>query len=260
VKHHRQAKPESFENSVMKKTTADFGFETVAADDKEKRVADVFDSVASKYDLMNDLMSVGLHRRWKNFAVALTHLPEDANVLDLAGGTGDLTRRFLKKYPKATAVLSDINNAMLQEGRKILLNRGMVAPVVQCNAEALPFPDKSFHAVSIGFGLRNITDKEKALREMRRVLKPGGIALVLEFSRVKKPLAPLYDFYSFKILPKLGRLIANDEASYRYLAESIRMHPDQETLKTMMLNAGFDRVDYHNLNAGIVAVHIGQVS
>ncbi|MCL2298497.1 MAG: class I SAM-dependent methyltransferase [Proteobacteria bacterium] len=247
----------------MKKTTADFGFETVAADDKKKRVADVFDSVASKYDLMNDLMSVGLHRRWKNAAIALAHLsahlPEDAHVLDLAGGTGDLTRRFLKKYPKATAVLSDINNAMLREGRKILLNRGIATPVVQCNAEALPFPDKRFHAVSIGFGLRNITDKEKALREMRRVLKPGGIALVLEFSRVKKPLAPFYDFYSFKILPKLGRLIANDEASYRYLAESIRMHPDQETLKTMMLNAGFDQVDYHNLTAGIVAVHLGKV-
>jgi demethylmenaquinone methyltransferase/2-methoxy-6-polyprenyl-1,4-benzoquinol methylase len=244
---------------VIKKTTADFGFETVAADDKEKRVADVFDSVASKYDLMNDLMSVGLHRLWKNFAVALANLPENANVLDLAGGTGDLTRRFLKKYPKTNAVLSDINNAMLQEGRKILLSRGIVAPVVQCNAEALPFPDKSFHAVSIGFGLRNVTDKEKALREMRRVLKSGGIALVLEFSRVRKPLAPLYDFYSFKVLPKLGRLIANDEASYRYLAESIRMHPDQETLKTMMLSAGFDSVDYHNLTAGIVAVHIGQV-
>ncbi|MDR2173192.1 MAG: class I SAM-dependent methyltransferase [Burkholderiales bacterium] len=244
---------------MIKKTTADFGFETVAADDKEKRVADVFDSVASKYDLMNDLMSVGLHRLWKNFAVALANLPENANVLDLAGGTGDLTRRFLKKYPKTNAVLSDINNAMLQEGRKILLSRGIVAPVVQCNAEALPFPDKSFHAVSIGFGLRNVTDKEKALREMRRVLKSGGIALVLEFSRVRKPLAPLYDFYSFKVLPKLGRLIANDEASYRYLAESIRMHPDQETLKTMMLSAGFDSVDYHNLTAGIVAVHIGQV-
>ncbi|MDR0247372.1 MAG: class I SAM-dependent methyltransferase [Burkholderiales bacterium] len=247
----------------MKKTTAEFGFETVAADDKKKRVADVFDSVASKYDLMNDLMSVGLHRRWKNFAVSLTdlpaRLPEDAAILDLAGGTGDLTRRFLKKYPKATAVLTDINNAMLQEGRKILLNRGIVAPVVQCNAEALPFPDKSFHAVSIGFGLRNITDKEKALREMRRVLKPGGMALVLEFSRVWKPLAPLYDFYSFKVLPKLGHLIANDEASYRYLAESIRMHPDQETLKTMMLNAGFDHVDYYNLTAGVVAVHIGRV-
>ncbi|MDR0249753.1 MAG: class I SAM-dependent methyltransferase [Burkholderiales bacterium] len=243
----------------MKKTTADFGFKAVAIGDKKKRVADVFDSVASKYDLMNDVMSAGLHRRWKNFAVALTHLPEDAAILDLAGGTGDLTRRFLKKYPKATAILSDINNAMLQEGRKILLNRSVVAPVVQCNAESLPFPDKSFHAVSIGFGLRNITDKEKALREMRRVLKPGGMTLILEFSHVRKPLAPLYDFYSFNVLPKLGRLIANNEASYRYLAESIRMHPDQETLKAMMLNAGFDRVDYHNLTAGVAAVHIGQV-
>ncbi|MCL2310599.1 MAG: class I SAM-dependent methyltransferase [Proteobacteria bacterium] len=245
------------------KKTADFGFETVAADDKKKRVADVFDSVASKYNLMNDLLSVGLHRHWKNATVALAHLPahlpEPPVILDLAGGTGDLTRRFLKKYPQATAILSDINSAMLQEGRKILLNRGLVAPVVQCNAEALPFPDKSVHVVSIGFGLRNVTNKEKALSEMCRVLKPGGMALVLEFSRVQKSLAPFYDCYSFKILPKLGRLIANDEASYRYLAESIRMHPDQETLRSMMLNAGFDRADYHNLTAGVAAVHIGQV-
>jgi demethylmenaquinone methyltransferase/2-methoxy-6-polyprenyl-1,4-benzoquinol methylase len=244
---------------VIKKTTADFGFETIAANDKKKRVANVFRSVASKYDLMNDLMSVGLHRYWKNFTVALAHLPEDAAVLDLAGGTGDLTRRFLKKYPKATVVLSDINDSMLREGRNTLMNQGAIAPLVQCNAEALPFTDNSFHAVSISFGLRNVTDKEVALREMRRVLKPGGIVLVLEFSRVRKPLAPLYHFYSFKILPKLGRLVANDEASYRYLAESIRMHPDQETLKTMMLNAGFNHVDYYNLTAGIVAVHMGKV-
>jgi demethylmenaquinone methyltransferase/2-methoxy-6-polyprenyl-1,4-benzoquinol methylase len=242
----------------VKKTT-DFGYETIAADDKGKRVADVFDSVASKYDLMNDLTSVGLHRCWKNFAVALAQLPEGAAVLDLAGGTGDLTRRFLRKYPKATVVLSDINNAMLREGRSLLLKHGLDAPIVQCNAEALPFSDKSFHAVSIGFGLRNVTDKETALREMRRILKPGGMALVLEFSRVWKPLAPLYDFYSFKVLPKLGRLITNDEASYRYLAESIRMHPDQETLKTMMLSAGFDHVDYYNLTSGVVAVHVGRV-
>jgi demethylmenaquinone methyltransferase/2-methoxy-6-polyprenyl-1,4-benzoquinol methylase len=243
----------------MKKTTTDFGFETVAANDKEKRVANVFDSVASKYDLMNDLASAGLHRRWKNFTVALAQLPEDAAVLDLAGGTGDLTHRFLRKYPKATVVLSDINNAMLQEGRSALLKHGLVAPMVQCNAEALPFPDKSFHAVSIGFGLRNVTDKDTALREMRRILKPGGVALVLEFSRVCKLLAPFYDFYSFKVLPKLARLITGDSASYRYLAESIRMHPDQEALKAMMLNAGFDRVDYYNLTAGVVAVHISQV-
>ena len=244
---------------MIQKTTTDFGFETVAADDKEKRVADVFDSVAPKYNLMNDLTSFGLHRRWKNLTVALTHLPENAAILDLAGGTGDLTYRFLKKYPKATVVLSDINNAMLGEGRNILAKRGLVAPVVQCNAESLPFPDQSFHAVSIGFGLRNVTDKDVALREMRRVLKPSGVALVLEFSRVWKPLAPFYDFYSFKILPKLGRLVAGDEASYRYLAESIRMHPDQEALKTMMLNAGFDRVDYYNLTFGVVTVHVGQV-
>jgi demethylmenaquinone methyltransferase/2-methoxy-6-polyprenyl-1,4-benzoquinol methylase len=244
---------------VIKKTTTDFGFETVAADDKKKRVADVFDSVASKYDLMNDLMSVGLHRYWKNFTVALAHLPEDATVLDLAGGTGDLTRRFLKKYPKSTVVLSDINDPMLREGRNVLMNQGAIVPIVQCNAEVLPFTDNSFHAASIGFGLRNITDKEAALREIRRVLKPGGIALVLEFSRARKSLAPLYNFYSFKILPKLGRLVANDEASYRYLAESIRIHPDQETLKTMMLNAGFNHVDYYNLTAGVVSVHMGKV-
>ncbi len=243
----------------MKKTTTDFGFETVDTSDKEKRVAGVFDSVASKYDLMNDLMSAGLHRGWKHFAVALAHLPEDAAILDLAGGTGDLSRRFQRKYPKATIILSDINGAMLKEGRNALLNHGIITPVVQCNAEALPFPDKSFHAVSIGFGLRNVTDKDAALHEMRRILKPGGLALVLEFSHVWKPLAPLYDFYSFKVLPKLGRLVASDEASYRYLAESIRMHPDQETLKTMMLNAGFDHVDYYNLTAGVVTVHLGRV-
>ncbi|MDR2711408.1 MAG: class I SAM-dependent methyltransferase [Burkholderiales bacterium] len=244
----------------MEKKTTDFGFETVSADDKQKRVADVFDSVAAKYDLMNDLMSFGLHRYWKRFAIARASalLPEDAAILDLAGGTGDLTRSFLKKFPKATVVLSDINNAMLQEGRKILRSHGITTPVVQCNAEALPFTDQSLHAVSISFGLRNVTEKETALREMRRVLKPGGLALVLEFSHVWRPLSPFYDFYSFKVLPKLGRLIAHDEASYRYLAESIRKHPDQETLKAMMLDAGFQRVDYHNLTAGVVAVHVGR--
>jgi len=247
---------------VTKKTT-DFGFETVPADDKQKRVAEVFDVVAPKYNLMNDLMSLGLHRRWKNFAVTLAQmpalLPDKAAVLDLAGGTGDLTQRLLEKYPRATVVLSDINDAMLQEGRKVLRNHGFAAPTVQCNAEALPFADQSFHIITIGFGLRNVTEKEKALREMRRVLKPDGLAVVLEFSHIQKSLAPLYDFYSFKVLPKLGRLIAGDEASYRYLAESIRKHPDQETLKTMMLDAGFQRVKYYNLTAGIAAVHVGQV-
>ncbi|MCL2871388.1 MAG: class I SAM-dependent methyltransferase [Betaproteobacteria bacterium] len=247
----------------MTKKTTDFGFKTVPADDKQKRVAEVFDSVAPKYNLMNDLMSLGLHRRWKNFAVTLPQmpalLPDNAAILDLAGGTGDLTRRLLEKYPRATVVMSDINDTMLQEGRKVLRDHGFDAPMVQCNAEALPFADQSFYIVAIGFGLRNVTEKEKALREMRRVLKPDGLAVVLEFSRVQKSLAPLYDCYSFKVLPKLGQLIAGDETSYRYLAESIRKHPDQETLKTMMLKAGFQRVKYYNLTAGIAAVHVGQV-
>ncbi|HEX4885044.1 MAG TPA: bifunctional demethylmenaquinone methyltransferase/2-methoxy-6-polyprenyl-1,4-benzoquinol methylase UbiE [Casimicrobiaceae bacterium] len=237
-----------------------FGFEQVEAAEKAKRVRGVFDSVASRYDLMNDLMSGGLHRYWKRYTVHVAGVRPGAAVLDLAGGTGDLARLFAKAVgPHGQVVLSDINHAMLAEGRDKLLDRGLNLPVVQCDAERLPFGDRAFDAVSIGFGLRNVTHKEAALAEMRRVLKPGGAALVLEFSRVWAPLAPAYDWYSFNVLPRLGRLIARDDGSYRYLAESIRMHPDQEVLKGMMEQAGFDRVEYHNLTAGVVAVHVGRV-
>jgi demethylmenaquinone methyltransferase/2-methoxy-6-polyprenyl-1,4-benzoquinol methylase len=220
----------------------------------------VFDSVAGRYDVMNDLMSAGLHRWWKRYARSLAGLRPGARVLDLAGGTGDLAGLFARDAGTAgLVVLSDVNHAMLAAGRDKLLDRGVALPVVQCDAEALPFPDRTFDAVSIGFGLRNVTRKEAALAEMRRVLRPGGAALVLEFSRVWGPLAPIYDWYSFNVLPRLGALVAGDEASYRYLAESIRVHPDQETLKGMMEQAGFDRVEYHNLTAGVVAVHVGRV-
>ena len=236
----------------------DFGYERVSADEKTRRVRGVFESVAGKYDLMNDLMSGGLHRLWKRYAVGVAAVREGARVLDLAGGTGDLARLFAKAAgATGRVVLTDINHAMLVEGRDKLIDSGMPLPVVQCDAEALPFPDRSFDAVSIGFGLRNVTQKENALAEMRRVLVPGGVALVLEFSKVAPPLAPAYDWYSFNVLPKLGRLVAGDEASYRYLAESIRMHPDQETLRDMMEDAGFERCDFHNITGGIVAVHRG---
>ncbi len=237
-----------------------FGYEQVATDAKAHRVRGVFDSVASKYDLMNDLMSAGLHRVWKRFAVNAAAIRPGARVLDLASGTGDLARAFAGEAgPTGTVVLTDVNGAMLAAGRDKLLDGGVTLPVAQCDAEALPFPDRTFDVVSIAFGLRNVTRKEKALTEMRRVLKPGGAALVLEFSRVWLPLGPAYDWYSFNVLPRLGRLVANDEASYRYLAESIRMHPDQETLKAMMEQAGFDAVEYHNLTAGVVALHVGRV-
>jgi len=237
-----------------------FGFEQVDPSEKAGRVRGVFDSVASRYDLMNDLMSGGLHRLWKRFTVQIAGVRAGGQVLDLAGGTGDLARLFAREVgPTGRVVLSDINYAMLAEGRDKLLDRGLALPIVQCNAEALPFPERSFDAVSIGFGLRNVTRKEAALAEMRRVLKPSGVALVLEFSRVWAPLAPAYDWYSFNVLPRIGRLVAKDDASYRYLAESIRMHPDQELLKSMMERAGFDRVEYHNLAAGVVAVHVGRV-
>jgi demethylmenaquinone methyltransferase/2-methoxy-6-polyprenyl-1,4-benzoquinol methylase len=237
-----------------------FGYQQVDEGEKAARVRDVFDSVASRYDLMNDLMSGGLHRYWKRYTCALAKLRPGARVLDLAGGTGDLARLFARDAgPQGTVVLTDINHAMLAEGRDKLIDRGVTLPIVQCNAEQLPFRDRAFDAVSIGFGLRNVTRKELALAEMRRVLKPGGAALVLEFSRIWEPLAPLYDWYSFNVLPRLGRLVASDEASYRYLAESIRVHPDQLELKAMMEQAGFDRVEYHNLSAGVVAVHVGRV-
>jgi demethylmenaquinone methyltransferase/2-methoxy-6-polyprenyl-1,4-benzoquinol methylase len=237
-----------------------FGYEQVSPEEKTRRVRGVFDSVAGKYDVMNDVMSGGLHRWWKRFTVDVAMPRPGQRVLDLAGGTGDLARLFAKRVGATGVVVhTDINGAMLAEGRDKLVNQGVVLPTVQCNAESLPFPGGTFDIVSIAFGLRNVTRKDVALAEMRRVLRPGGAALVLEFSRVAAPLAPVYDWYSFNVLPRLGRLIAGDEASYRYLAESIRVHPDQETLKGMMERAGFDRVEYHNLTAGVVALHVGRV-
>ncbi len=235
-----------------------FGFETVAEEEKAKRVAGVFTSVASKYDVMNDLMSVGLHRIWKRFAVDLSGVRAGQRVLDVAGGSADLSRLFLKQVgASGQVVLTDINNAMLRVGRDRLLDDGIPTPTTQCDAEFLPFPDNYFDCVSIAFGLRNVTHKEAALREMRRVIKPGGRVIVLEFSKIAKPLEKAYDLYSFKLLPKLGKLIANDEDSYRYLAESIRMHPGQEELKQMMKDAGLERVEFFNLTGGVVAVHRG---
>ncbi len=237
-----------------------FGYEQVSPDEKTRRVRGVFDSVARRYDVMNDLMSGGLHRAWKRFAVEMSGVRPGARVLDVAGGTGDLARLFAQRVGRAGSVVhTDINGAMLAAGRDKLVDNGVVLPTVQCNAEALPFGARTFDAVTIGFGLRNVTHKDRALAEMARVLVPGGVALVLEFSRVAGPLAPAYDWYSFKVLPLLGRVVANDAASYRYLAESIRVHPDQETLKAMMERSGFDRVDYYNLAAGVVALHVGRV-
>jgi len=235
-----------------------FGYEEVDPTEKTRRVRGVFESVASKYDLMNDLMSGGMHRAWKRFTIATSGVHAGSRVLDIAGGTGDLSRLFADRVgPTGQVILSDINGAMLAVGRDRLLNDGRLIPAVQCNAEALPFASRSFDCVCIGFGLRNVTRKEVALAEMRRVLKPGGVALILEFSRVWQPLAPAYDWYSFNVLPRLGRLVAGDETSYRYLAESIRVHPDQAALKTMMEAAGFERVDWNNLSAGVVALHRG---
>jgi demethylmenaquinone methyltransferase/2-methoxy-6-polyprenyl-1,4-benzoquinol methylase len=235
-----------------------FGFETVDEKDKAKRVAEVFTSVASKYDVMNDLMSAGLHRVWKNFTIQISGVRSGERVLDVAGGSADLSRKFAKRVgPTGQVWLTDINNAMLRVGRDRLIDDGLAMPVAQCDAEHLPFPSDYFDCVSIAFGLRNVTHKEVALAEMRRVLKPGGRLLVLEFSKVWKPLQSLYDLYSFKLLPKMGELIAKDGDSYRYLAESIRMHPSQEELKLMLEQAGLSRVEYFNLNAGVVALHRG---
>jgi len=242
----------------MDKSTTHFGFETVAETDKARRVAGVFTSVASKYDVMNDLMSAGLHRVWKRFAIEIAAVRAGEKILDVAGGSADLSRQFAKRVGSGGQVwLTDINNAMLRVGRDRMTDDGMISPVAQCDAEKLPFPNHYFDCVSIAFGLRNVTHKDVALREMQRVLKPGGRLLVLEFSKVWQPLEPLYDAYSFKLLPKLGELIAKDADSYRYLAESIRMHPSQEELKTMMETAGLSRVEYFNLNAGVVALHRG---
>ncbi|HUV99825.1 MAG TPA: bifunctional demethylmenaquinone methyltransferase/2-methoxy-6-polyprenyl-1,4-benzoquinol methylase UbiE [Gallionella sp.] len=235
-----------------------FGFETVAEEEKARKVAGVFTSVASKYDVMNDLMSVGLHRLWKRYAVSISGVRAGQRVLDVAGGSADLSRLFLKEVGSTgQVVLTDINNAMLRVGRNRLLDEGIATPVTQCDAEHLPFPDNHFDCVSIAFGLRNVTHKDAALREMKRVLKPGGRVIVLEFSKVAKPLEKAYDLYSFKLLPRIGKLIAGDADSYRYLAESIRMHPGQEELKRMMIDAGLERVEYFNLTGGVVAVHRG---
>jgi demethylmenaquinone methyltransferase/2-methoxy-6-polyprenyl-1,4-benzoquinol methylase len=235
-----------------------FGYEKVDEDVKADRVRGVFDSVAPKYDLMNDLMSLGLHRAWKAYAVAIANVRIGDQVLDLAGGTGDLARAFGRRVGESGVVVhTDINEAMLRQGRDRLLDEGLVLPSVICDAEKLPFRADRFDLVSVAFGLRNMTHKEQALAEMNRVLKPGGRLLVLEFSRVAAPLEKAYDWYSFNVLPRIGRWVAGDADSYRYLAESIRMHPGQAELKSMMKAAGFGHVDVHNLSAGVVALHLG---
>jgi len=235
-----------------------FGFEEVNESDKSRRVKDVFSSVASQYDIMNDLMSGGLHRVWKHIAVTLSGVREGSRVLDIAGGTGDLSKRYLKKIGETGELwLTDINGEMLTVGRDRFIDDGFMPPLCQCDAESLPYPDNYFDCVTVAFGLRNMTHKDKALEEMHRVLKRGGRLIVLEFSKVWKPLEKLYDLYSFKLLPLMGRLVAKDEASYRYLAESIRMHPAQEELAQMMRAAGFERAEFFNLTAGVVAIHRG---
>ena len=238
--------------------TTHFGYENVDEASKAARVAGVFHSVAARYDLMNDLMSAGLHRAWKAFTIGQAAVRPGMRVLDVAGGTGDLARAFARRVgPQGQVWLTDINASMLTVGRDRLVDDACLQPAVQCDAEALPFPDGYFDRVTVAFGLRNMTHKERALAEMRRVLAPGGRLLVLEFSRVRKALAPLYDLYSFTVLPWLGRQVAGDGASYRYLAESIRMHPDQDTLKSMMEEAGFARVRYFTLTGGVVRLHEG---
>ena len=235
-----------------------FGYQTVDEAQKAVRVRGVFDSVASKYDVMNDLMSMGLHRAWKAYTVSVANLREGQSVLDIAGGTGDLSRAFAKQVgPKGNVVHTDINEAMLRQGRDRLLDEGLVLPTAICDGESLPFATATFDLVSVAFGLRNMTHKDKALAEMNRVLKPGGRLLVLEFSKVAQPLSKVYDWYSFKMLPRIGAWVAGDADSYRYLAESIRMHPAQAELKAMMKTAGFGHVDVHNLSAGVVALHVG---
>ena len=235
-----------------------FGYETVDEAEKARRVRGVFDSVATRYDLMNDLLSAGLHRAWKAYAVAAANVREGEQVLDIAGGTGDLARAFAARVgARGQVVLTDINEAMLRVGRDRRLDEGLVLPTAVCDAERLPFADGRFDLVSVSFGLRNMTHKERALAEMARGLRPGGRLLVLDFSRVAEPLRKPYDWYSFKVMPLIGRLVAADADSYRYLAESIRMHPDQATLKAMMKDAGFGHVDVHNLSAGVAALHLG---
>ena len=238
--------------------TTHFGFQTVDEQEKAKHVRSVFDSVAPKYDVMNDLMSAGLHRIWKRYTITVANPQPGQQVLDIAGGTGDLSRAFARRVgPTGRVVHTDINEAMLREGRNRLLDEGLVLPTMVCDAEKLPFADNSFDFVSVAFGLRNMTHKDQALSEMRRVLKPGGRLLVLEFSRVAKPLEKAYDWYSFNVLPKLGQMVAGDAHSYQYLAESIRMQPGQEELRQLMKSVGFGHVDVHNLSAGVVALHVG---
>ena len=239
-------------------STTHFGFEKVDESEKAQRVRGVFDSVATRYDLMNDLMSMGLHRAWKAYTVMVANVGEGSRVLDIAGGTGDLALAFSKKVgPTGLVVHTDINEAMLRTGRDRLLDAGVALPTLVCDAEKLPFPSDHFDVVTVAFGLRNMTHKDLALKEMNRVLKPRGKLLVLEFSKVAKPLAKAYDWYSFNVLPRLGKLVAGDDASYRYLAESIRMHPAQDELKTLMKEGGFGHVDYHNMTGGVVALHVG---
>lgn len=243
---------------MEKENTTHFGFQSVAEKEKAKKVGEVFHSVAKKYDVMNDVMSAGLHRVWKRFAVELSGVKAGDAVLDIAGGSGDLSKLFAKKVgANGQVVLTDINASMLGVGRDRVLDAGFALPAVQCDAEKLPFADGQFDCVIVAFGLRNMTHKDVALKEMQRVLKVGGRLLVLEFSKVWQPLSKLYDIYSFKLLPQMGKWIANDAESYQYLAESIRMHPDQETLKQMMIDAGLSKVDYYNLSAGVVALHKG---
>lgn len=239
-------------------TQTHFGFQTVAEKEKASKVRGVFDSVASKYDIMNDLMSAGLHRAWKAYTVLVADIQPGYKVLDIAGGTGDLGLAFAKKVGRQGQVVhTDINEAMLRTGRDRLIDHGVILPTVVCDAEKLPFPDAYFDVVTVAFGLRNMTHKDLALKEMSRVIKPGGKLLVLEFSKIAQPLEKAYDWYSFNILPKLGSMIAGDAQSYRYLAESIRMHPGQEELKSLMKESGFGHVDFHNMSAGIVALHVG---
>jgi demethylmenaquinone methyltransferase/2-methoxy-6-polyprenyl-1,4-benzoquinol methylase len=238
--------------------TTHFGFKTVNESEKQQKVGEVFHSVASKYDIMNDVMSAGLHRGWKRFAVAISGVKAGDSVLDIAGGSGDLSKLFAKKVgTNGKVILTDINASMLGVGRDRMIDAGLNVPASQCNAEQLPFADNTFDCVIVAFGLRNMTHKDLTLKEMQRVLKTGGRLLVLEFSKVWQPLEKLYDAYSFKFLPFMGKLIAKDAESYQYLAESIRMHPDQETLKQMMSDAGLAKVDYYNLSAGVVALHKG---
>ena len=235
-----------------------FGFSTVDEQAKAERVRGVFDSVAPKYDVMNDLMSLGLHRFWKAYAVGVARVRPGDFVLDIAGGTGDVARAFAGPVgARGLVVHSDINESMLRQGRDRLLDEGIVLPTLLCDAESLPFATGSFDLVSVAFGLRNMTHKDTALAEMARVLKPGGRLIVLEFSKVAAPLAKAYDWYSFNVLPRIGQWVAKDGASYKYLAESIRVHPDQATLKAMMKTAGFGHVDVHNMSAGVVALHVG---